>query len=163
MMPPIAGVFEMRLSKRGFTLIELIVFIVIGAIILPASFVAFSAAIGDFSTPDYYVKARFYAEQKMEELTSNPYCCVCLNHASLSSCPVSSSCTIGSNDSIWTDTPETGFVRTWEICYVTSDSIDPTSGCSSSETDYKRIRITITPPFGPDYMVKTIVTRRPKS
>jgi prepilin-type N-terminal cleavage/methylation domain-containing protein len=156
----------MMLSKKGFTLIELVIFIVIGAIVLPASFVAFTAAIKHFSTPDYYVKARFFAEQKMEELTSNPYCCVCLNYTSLtcpSACPASSSsCTIESNDSVWRDTPETGFIRTWEICYVTSGAIDP-NGCSSSETDYKRIRVGITPPSGPDYVVKTIVTKRPKS
>ena len=37
-----------ELSKKGFTLIELIIFIVVGAIILPASFVAFTAAITAF-------------------------------------------------------------------------------------------------------------------
>ena len=70
MIQPTAGVFryEEYIDKKGFTLIELIIFIVVGAIILPASFVAFTAAIKHFSTPDYYVKARFYAEQKMEEV-----------------------------------------------------------------------------------------------
>ena len=149
---------------RGFTLIELIVFIVVGAIILPTSFVAFSSAIQYFSRPDYHVKARFYAEQKMEELTSNRYCCVCLNHASLScasACPVSGSCTMGSDDTLWTDSPETGFTRTWDICYVTQDSLDP-DACSLSETDYKRLRVTIIPFSGDRYTVKTSVTRRPK-
>ena len=61
-------------SYKGFTLIELIIFIIVGAIILPASFVAFTAAIKHFSTPDYYVKARFFAEQRMEEVTSNAIC-----------------------------------------------------------------------------------------
>ncbi len=61
------------MNNKGFTLIELIIFIIVGAIILPASFVAFTSAMKYFSTPDYYVKARFYAEQKMEELTSNTY------------------------------------------------------------------------------------------
>ena len=62
-----------RSNNKGFTLIELIIFIIVGAIILPTSFIAFTSAMKYFSTPDYYVKARFYAEQKMEELTSNTY------------------------------------------------------------------------------------------
>jgi hypothetical protein len=154
-----------RLGKQGFTLIELIIFIIVGAIILPASFVAFTSAMNHFSRPDYYVKARFFAEQKMEELTSNPYCCVCLNYLSLtcpSTCPIASACTIESNNGIWRDNPEIGFIRTWEICYVSSSDIDP-AGCSSSPTDYKRIKITITPPTGDDYTVSTLVTKRPKS
>lgn len=139
----------MKLSKKGFTLIELIVFIVIGAIFLPASFVAFTAAIQHFSTPDYYVKARFFAEQKMEELTSNVYVAPSLN-------PIA-----GATESI-NDPSGAVFQRSWSICYVGPGDID--AACSvSPDTNYKRVTVTITPPSGPDYIVRTIVTRRPKS
>jgi len=153
------------LSNKGFTLIELIIFIIVGGIFLPLAMIAFTSAMKSASVPDYTVKARFYAEQKMEELTSNPYCCVCLNYASLTcpaTCPTASACSVESNYSVWRDSPETGFIRTWEICYVTSSDIDP-SGCSSTYTDYKRIKVNITPPSGPDYTVSTLVTKRPKA
>jgi prepilin-type N-terminal cleavage/methylation domain-containing protein len=129
----------MKLSRKGFTLIELIIFIVVGAIILPASFVAFTAAIKHFSTPDYYVKARFYAEQKMEMLTSYTY-----TDPALDPGPGS-------------DTPETGYPRTWNISFIDS-TLAP-----SSNVGYKKIDISVTMPDGSIYDVSTIVTRRPKS
>jgi hypothetical protein len=144
-------VCKVATSTRGFTLIELIMFIVIGAIFLPASFVAFTAAIQHFSTPDYYVKARFFAEQKMEELTSNVYIAPSLS-------PVA-----GATESI-NDPSGAVFQRSWSICYVGPGDIDA-AAClvSPPDTNYKRITVTITPPSGPDYIVKTLVTKRPKS
>jgi prepilin-type N-terminal cleavage/methylation domain-containing protein len=127
----------MKLSKKGFTLIELIIFIVVGAIILPASFVAFTAAIKHFSTPDYYVKARFFAEQKMEELTSNSY----------STIPSSSN-----------DIPDINYQRNWNVSLI-----DPSLNPSGSDIGYKKIDISVTMPDGSIYDVSTIVTRRPKS
>jgi prepilin-type N-terminal cleavage/methylation domain-containing protein len=129
----------MKLSKKGFTLIELIVFIVVGAIILPASFVAFTAAIQHFSTPDYYVKARFYAEQKIEMLTSYTYTDSALD-------PVPGS-----------DTPEIGYPRTWNISFIDS-TLAP-----SSNVGYKKIVVSVAMPDGSIYDVSTIVTKRPKS
>jgi prepilin-type N-terminal cleavage/methylation domain-containing protein len=128
---------KLLLSKKGFTLIELIIFVVIGAIILPASFVAFTAAIKHFSTPDYYVKARFFAEQKMEELTSYSYIAI----------PSSSS-----------DVPDTNYQRNWKVSFINS-SLSP----SGSDMGYKKIDISITMPDSSIYDVSTIVTKRPKS
>lgn len=159
---------KFKSSGIGFTLIELIVFIVIGAIFLPASFIAFATAMKYFSTPDEYVKARFYAEQKMEELTSNAYDCVCTSKTSSPSglCQIGSdryNCIVG----LGSDMPESSWARTWSVCYVTPDNIDPNNGCSSSYSVYKRIAITIDPPSSgldyPDYIVKTLVTKRSKS
>jgi prepilin-type N-terminal cleavage/methylation domain-containing protein len=126
----------MKLSKKGFTLIELIIFIVVGAIILPASFVAFTAAIKHFSTPDYYVKARFFAEQKMEELTSYSYIAI----------PPSSN-----------DSPDTNYQRNWNVSFI-----DSTLNASGSDVGYKKVDIYVTMPDGSIYDVSTIVTRRPK-
>jgi prepilin-type N-terminal cleavage/methylation domain-containing protein len=138
---------KLGLSKKGFTLIELVIFIVIGAIILPASFVAFTAAIKHFSTPDYYVKARFFAEQRMENITSNAYAAGIAVPSGI----------------IFDAAPETGFQRTWSVCYVPSNDIDYANCDLTTDTNYKKITITLTPPSGPDYVVKTIVTKRPKS
>jgi Tfp pilus assembly protein PilE len=154
-----------RLNGKGFTLIELVIFIVVGAIILPASFVAFTAAIKHFSTPDYYVKARFYAEQKMEELTSNAYNCACigtvLNPSGL--CQIGLDrydCSVGTSS----DIPEINWGRTWSICYVPASNINSSTQCTTYST-YKRIEITVTPPTGvaDNYTVSTLITRRPKA
>jgi Tfp pilus assembly protein PilE len=155
----------MKLSKKGFTLIELIIFIIVGAIILPASFVAFTAAMKHFSTPDYYVKARFFAEQKMEELTSYTYNCACiskiLNPSGL--CQIGSDrydCSVG----IDSDTPETNWGRTWSICYVPVNDINSSAQCAVY-SNYKRFEMTVTPPSGAtdNYVVSTLITRRPKA
>jgi prepilin-type N-terminal cleavage/methylation domain-containing protein len=133
---------KIGLSKKGFTLIELVIFIVIGAIILPASFVAFTAAIKHFSTPDYYVKARFYAEQTMEQVTSNPFDSL--------SCPAP-------------DSPE-GFARNCSINYLIYNSSTNLIEDSVSATYYRKITVTVTMPNSTEnYSVSTIVTRRPKA
>ena len=144
------------MSNKGFTLIELIIFIIVGGILLPLAMIAFTSAMKGASTPDYMIKARFYAEQKMEELTKDRFDCVCINTGSCFP-----SCNTGSN----IDTPETNYQRTWSICYVPSTNLNDLTQCSSTYSNYKRITITVTPPTGStnNYDVSTIVTRRPKS
>jgi len=146
-----AGASEMLFSRKGFTLIELIVFIVIGAIILPASFVAFSSAIQHFSTPDYYVKARFFAEKKIEELTSTPFDSVLVADQPYNAIP-------GYTDYQWK----------WIICNTGSSEIN--LACSVSHNNslvdylyYKRIEVTILMPDNSIYAVCTLITKRPKS
>ena len=136
-----------RLNCKGFTLIELIIFIVVGAIILPASFVAFTSAIQHFSTPDYYIKARFYAEERIEMITSNAYN---VTYFGIS---------VPTGDRP-ESLPETGFSRTWSVCYVLPSDINTCSG--SADTNYQKIDVRVTTPSGPDYAVSTLVTRRPK-
>lgn len=147
-----------RLNNKGFTLIELIIFIIVGAIILPASFVAFTSAMQRFSTPDYYVKARFFTEQKVEEITSNDYDCACISRTLNPSglCRIGANrydCSVGTNS----DTPETDYSRTWNVSLIDSSLAD------SSDVGFKKIAISVTMPDGEVYDVSTIVTRRPKS
>lgn len=137
-----------RLGDKGFTLIELITFIIIGGIILPASMVAFTGALGNFSTPDYQVKARFYAEQKMEEVTSKSF-----NDLT---------CLAGTpNTSTYTDSPG-GYARICSISYVQYDSGTSSIVDSAGTTRYKKIRISVTPSGSTTYEVSTIVTERPR-
>lgn len=126
-----------RLNSKGFTLIELIIFIIVGAIILPTSFVAFTSAMKYFSTPDYHVKARFFAEQKIEELTSNTYMAI---------------------PSSGNDVPDTNYQRNWNVSFI-----DSFLNASGSDVGYKKIVVTIVMPDSSVYDVSTIVTRRPKS
>jgi hypothetical protein len=126
---------------------ELVIFIIVGAIILPASFVAFTAAIKHFSTPDYQVKAMFYAQERIEMVTSNAY----------STAYSSASVPTG-------DIPETlpeGFSRTWSVCYVQATDIN--TCYTGGNTDYQRINVQVAPPSGPVFAVSTLITRRPKA
>ena len=141
---------KFKWSGIGFTLIELIIFIVVGAILLPASFIAFTTAVKHFSRPDHYVKARFFAEQKIEELTSNAYSSINVTPAIVTEA-----------------LSEAGFQqRSWNICHVLPS--DPNQCVSSDPTNepnhnYKKIVVSIAMSDGSVYDASTLVTKRPKA
>jgi len=58
---------------RGFTLIELIVFIVVAGIFIPMAYIAFMAATRGSLNPEAVVSARFLAERKLEDITKDTY------------------------------------------------------------------------------------------
>jgi hypothetical protein len=60
-------------TQEGFTLIELIVFIVVAGIFIPMAYIAFLAATRGSLTPEAVVTARFLAERKLEDITKDTY------------------------------------------------------------------------------------------
>jgi len=63
------SIFDIRYSifgSKGFTLIELIIFIIIAGIFLPATYVAFSASMQQATTPEDYTRGMLLAEETME-------------------------------------------------------------------------------------------------
>ena len=62
-----------KLHSRGFTLIELIIFIIIAGIFLPATYVAFSSAMKQGTQPEDYTRGMLLAEQTMELGTKRGY------------------------------------------------------------------------------------------
>lgn len=127
-------------NNHGFTLIEIIMFVVIGAIFLPASLIAFNSVISNYSRPDYYVKARFYAEQRMYGITNRLYDDIVSPCAS---------------------TPDGGDGYTTE-CTVETINADDLSTTSPSAY-YKRVTVTVKNiDAAVNYSVTSIVTRRPK-
>ena len=130
----------MRTNNKGVTLIELIIFIIIGAIFVPASMVAFTSVMNSYSRPDYYVKARFYADKRMAEITNNTYDNI-----------TSTLCTTPTNE---------GEGYTTECSVDTINFIDLST--TSPSPYYKRITVTVKySGLLSDYVVQTIVTRRP--
>jgi len=132
------------LSNKGFTLIELIIFIIIGAIFLPASFVAFTSVMNNYSRSDYYMKARFYADKRMAEITSNTY-----DNITPALCTNPNSPT------------HEGGGYTTECSVVT---INPNDLSITPPTSIYYKRITVTVKYSgllSDYTISTIVTRRP--
>ncbi len=60
-------------NGSGFTLLELIVFIVVAGIFIPMAYIAFMAVTRASMNPEGIVLARFLAETKMEDLTGMTY------------------------------------------------------------------------------------------
>jgi Tfp pilus assembly protein PilE len=136
-------------SERGFTLVELVTFIIVGGIFLPASVIAFTSVMSNFSTPDYQVKARFYAEAKMEEVTGQSFSNL--------------TCRAGTaGQTTYTDYPG-GYTRVCSINYVQYDSGTSSIVDSGSTTAYKKVTVSVTPAGGIAYDVSTIVSQRPRS
>jgi type II secretory pathway pseudopilin PulG len=59
--------------SNGFTLLELIVFIVVAGIFIPMAYIAFMAASRSSLDPEAVLTARFLAESKLEDITKDTY------------------------------------------------------------------------------------------
>jgi prepilin-type N-terminal cleavage/methylation domain-containing protein len=130
----------MRANNKGFTLIELIIFIIIGGIFLPVSMIAFTSVLNSYSRPDYYVKAKFFAEKRMAEITNNTYDDI--------------DCTQNLCDE---KAEGDGYTTKCSV-----DTINPdTLSITNPNSNYKRITVTVSGLLS-DYVIKTIVTKRPK-
>jgi len=128
------------MNNKGFTLIELVMFIVIGGIFLPASMIAFTSVMNNYSRPDYTIKARFYAEKRISEITNRLYSDI-----------VAGSC---SN----TDEDE-GYTTECSIVTVNPDTLTTTT----PDANYKRITVAVKHVgLLTDHIVVTMVAKRPK-
>jgi Tfp pilus assembly protein PilE len=128
-------------NDKGFTLIELVMFIVVGAIFLPASMIAFTSVMNNYSRPDYYIKARFYAEKRMSEITNKLYADV-----------LPASCnSFGEGD---------GYTTECSVVEVNPDTLSTASG----DPYYKRVVVTVrhTGLIGGEYSIVTLVAKRPR-
>jgi len=142
-----------RTNDKGFTLIELIMFIVIGAIFLPASMIAFTSVMNNYSRPDHYVKARFYADKRMTEITSKPY----------------DNITAGELSCYTTSSPADSDFRTESASddkYKTAcriETINPFDLSTKSPTSayYKKVTVTVKHSDVLIDTISTIITRRP--
>lgn len=127
-------------------------FIIIGAIFLPASMIAFTSVMGNYSRPDYYVKAKFYADKRMAEITSNTYDDIT---AAGLSCSTSSPATAFTAES----SPDNGYTTG---CVI--ELINPFDLSTKPPTSIYYKKITVTVRYSlllSDYTISTIVTRRP--
>jgi hypothetical protein len=97
--------------------------------------------MNNYSRPDYYMKARFYADKRMAEITNNRYDDISPSNP----CP---------------DTDEGGGYTT--RCIVELINPNDLSPTSLTSIYYKRITVTVKySGLLSDYVISTIVTRRP--
>jgi type II secretory pathway pseudopilin PulG len=132
------------LKKDGFTLIELVIFIVVAGIFVPLAFIAFSGAIKSGTTPEFIVKARFIAEQKMEDITRFPF----------NSLPAAQTAYIAVPGNA-------GYEWKWAIDQLSPADISTVTPPVTDYTKYKKIVVYVREPNNYEYKVFTIVTQRP--
>jgi len=124
---------------RGFTLIEIIVFIVVAGTILPLILVPFASSVQESLMPEKVAKATYLAQYKMEELASNKY-------DSLAPAPLTS----------YTSTEISGYQWRWQISRVDENLAD-----SVNDVSYKRILVRVKDTDNREIELQTVVTRRP--
>ncbi|MBP7529104.1 MAG: prepilin-type N-terminal cleavage/methylation domain-containing protein [Syntrophorhabdaceae bacterium] len=128
------------MNNKGFTLIELVMFIVVGGILLPASMIAFTSVMNNYSRPDYTIKARFYAEKRMSEITNRLYSDIVVGSCS--------------------NTDEGGGYTT--ECSIVTVNPDTLSTVTPN-ANYKRITVTVKHTgLLTDHIIVTMVAKRPK-
>lgn len=94
------------MNRKGITLIELVIFILVGGIFVPLAYIAFTSVVRDSTRPETAGKARFIAEAKMEDITKDAYDII----------TVASTAYVAVNtDSRFTDASYNGYQWRWEI------------------------------------------------
>jgi len=130
------------IDKKGFTLIEAIVLIVLAGILLAAIVVPFTTGIRASNKPEMVATAMYLAHQKMEELMKYNYCNAALHTTALNG---------------YANIPGfLGYQWEWSIYYVNTTLANPSL---VTDTGYKMIRVLVTDPTLSTYEVDSVVTR----
>ncbi len=93
-------------DERGITLIELVIFIIVGGLFVPLVYIAFNSVIKNLTTPETVIKARFIAEAKIEDITKEVYDNIAL---------AAPAYTAVNTDPRFTDASYSGYEWRWEI------------------------------------------------
>ena len=129
------------MNRRGFTLIEIIVLIVMAGILIPAIVVPFATGIRGSGKPEMVTTAMYLAHQKMEELMKFNY-------------DRAPDLTPGTYT--MPAPPIAGYTWQWVISYVNNNF-----AASGSDVGYKLIQVAVTDPQGSTYTVYSVVTNFP--
>ncbi len=131
----------------GITLIELIAFIVISAIVLPAIFFPFYNLLKSSFSPERYTRCALLAQLKMEYLTKDPFYSIPITSVTYTEVP-------GFPENSWA----------YDVAYIkedlseTSYTEDPPNGFY----DYKRIWVSVKDKKGEEVELATIRSKRPQ-
>jgi len=129
------------MNKKGFTLIEIIVLIIMAGIIIPAIIVPFATGIRGSNKPEMVTTAMYLAHQKMEELMKFDY---------------SRAPDLTPGTYTLPAPPVTGYTWRWVISLV-DNNFNP----SVPDVGYKMIQVTVTDPQSSTYNVYAVVTNFP--
>lgn len=129
------------MGKKGFTLIEILILIVMAGILLPAIVVPFVTGVRGSGKPEEVATAMYLAHQKVEELMKFNY---------------SQAPDLTPGTYTLPAPPISGYTWQWVISYV-----DNNFAASGSDVGYKKIQVTVTDPEGSTYNVYSVVTNFP--
>ena len=129
--------YKTKMSKKGFTLIEIIILIIMAGILIPVIVAPFVTGIRASNKPEMVATAMYLAHQEMEALMKFNYSQASLNTGTYNS-------TIN------------GYTLQWVISYVTNSF-----ATSTTDVGYKEIVITVTDPQGSTYTAYSVVTKFP--
>jgi len=131
------------MDKKGFSLIEILILIVMAGILLPAIIVPFVTGVKGSGKPEMATTAMYLAHYKMEEFTKFKYC----KTTELDPTALTFYASI---------TGFSGYQWQWSIYYVDSNLANPVLTPNSG---YKRIIVRVKDPQGNEYEVYSVVTR----
>ena len=135
------------MDKKGFTLIEIIILIVMAGILLPAIIVPFATAVKGSKKPEMVTTAMYLAHQRMEELMKFDY---------------GKTPELDPTDFVAFPTGVANYPGENEIHYVNNnftvvgDGIQPTN-----DMGYKRIIVRVRDPETTAYEIYSVVTSFP--
>lgn len=129
------GVF----NRKGVTLIEIILVIVMASLLLPGIIVPFVSAVRGSGKPETATIALYLCQQKMEELLKYGYDHSALNPVTLTP---------------YADTDLSGYQWQWEIILV-DNQFNP----SASDVGYKKILVRVKDGENDTYELDAVVTR----
>jgi len=141
-------------NQKGITLIEMIVFIVVAAVALPVIISPVLTLLKDSTKPEKAVRANFLGQKILEVITANDFPSLTGTKSSPPIPPSALQTTI--NNTINSSWPS-DYTKTWSIYYITAADLVTQQG---SATNYVRIYITVTDPYGRVFNYYSIVTKR---
>jgi len=134
------------MNKKGFTLIEIIVLIIMAGIIIPAIVVPFATGIRGSNKPEMVTTAMYLAHQRMEELMKFDYYGAALTPTDFVAFPTGVANYSGTN----------------EIHYVDNNFNVVGDGLLTNyDRRYKRIIVRVTDPENSTYEIYAVVTNFP--
>ncbi|MBW1741395.1 MAG: type II secretion system protein [Deltaproteobacteria bacterium] len=143
-------------KQKGITLIELIVFIVVVSVAIPAIVGPVLSLLKESTKPEKAVTADFLGQQILEVITANDFPTLTGTNSAPPIPPSSVETDINNTiDASW----PADYSYHWSIYYITDTDLDTQQ---TSATNYVRINITVTDPDGTDYHYYSIVTKRVK-
>lgn len=152
-------------NQKGITLIEMIVFIVVAAVVMPVIISPVLTLLKDSTKPEKAVKANFLGQKILEVITANDFPTLTdetpRGTSPAPDIPPSDVKTAINNkiDSSW---PADYPTPIWDIYYINpvNPGYDLETKYTDSATDYVKIDITVTDPDGRDFNYYSIVTKR---
>jgi len=131
-------------NQKGITLIEMIVFIVVAAVVMPVIISPVLTLLKDSTKPEKAVTSNFLGQQILEVITTDDF-------------PTLTSTYPITQPVIDTSSWPSDYTYDWSLYYITDTDLENDAG---SATDYVRIDVTVTDPDGRDFNYYSIVTKR---